>query len=312
MNFSEISDTISIVEYLRSLGMEPVERCHAYYKYFAPGRDEKHPSFVVYINRNDWYDFGTAKGGDIGNLVQYLYQCDASKALSILNDYALKNPFSPCSLSIPINKNEKEPGESAMQITDIREIHHWHLKSYLNERRIPLVLAEKYLKEVHYITRSGTRMHSLGFRNDNGGYVLRHKGQDKPHNIKPAYFTTIQKPASIQLNLFEGVFDFLSYLVIYKLIEPVQTSIILNSVSNLNHVLPELSKYSHVNICFDNDHAGDEATEKVSSLHESTTDYRYRYAGFKDFNEYLTSSSQPKAVSKNTFNHAQNPGRERK
>ena len=290
MRYSKFKD-LSIVEFLQVQGMEPAKKTTEHYQYFAPGRDEKSPSLTVYHRKNDWFDFGTSKGGDIGKLIQYLYNCDSAKALSILNEYTNKNLISPC---LPVKNTadlEPEPGESSFTIIEIKDLSHWQLKNYLKERKISIELAKLYIKEVHYFTAKGTRIHSLGFRNDKGGYVLRHKGQDKPHNTKPAYFSTIELPGSNGLNLFEGFFDFLSALEYYQVTNPAQTTIVLNSLSNLHYVIPILTNYVRINLYLDNDKPGQAAAEQIRALHPCTVNKaKILYPFFKDFNQFLLSS----------------------
>jgi hypothetical protein len=289
MKFSDFKD-LSIVEFLQFQGMKPAKKTAEYYQYFAPGRDENSPSLTVYRKKNDWYDFGTSKGGDIGKLIQYLYNCDPAKALSILNEYSNKNFISPCLPFKHTTEPEPEPGESTFDVIEIKDISHWQLKNYLKERKISIELAKLYVKEVHYNTAKGTRLHSLAFRNDKGGYVLRHKGQDKPHNTRPAYFTTIEVPGSNRLNLFEGFFDFLSALEYYRVTNPAQTTIVLNSLSNLHYVIPLLSNYEKINLYLDNDTPGQDAADKIRALHPCTANKaKFLYPFFKDFNEFLLS-----------------------
>lgn len=296
MNFSEISDTISIVDYLRSLGMEPEVKNSQYLQYRSPHRTDRTPSLTVYNNKpvQDWYDFGANEGGDIGKLVQYLFKVNAGDALRILNEYAGSFPLSPCSLRLHNKINSIDNTESAIEITEVRDIHHWHLKNYLNERCIPLELATRYLKEAHYaIGNNGVIIHSLAFENDRGGYVLRHRGQNRPHNTKPQWITTIKGYRSDELAVFEGFFDFLSFLVYYKLETPPVTTVILNSVSNLGRLLLGIGIYKAVYLLLDNDQAGIMASDQVKAAHGNVSDFsKTIFPDHKDFSEFLTSNSR--------------------
>ncbi len=73
MNISEAKQ-IRIVDYLASIGFRPVKVRGMSHWYLAPYRNEKTPSFKVNDYRNEWYDFGTGKGGDIISLCQLLYR----------------------------------------------------------------------------------------------------------------------------------------------------------------------------------------------------------------------------------------------
>ena len=292
MEYKELKQ-ISIVDFLSGQGMAPAQKTADYYKYIAPGRDEKTPSLTVYHKKNDWCDYGSHQGGDIGKLIQYLFQCDASKALNILNEYAAKNSLSPCTPAY--NHTEQEPAtENRIEIVEVIEITHWHLKNYLHSRKITLSTASRYVKEAHYNitgTANDKPLHSLAFRNDKGGYVFRHKGQKKPISTKPAHYTTIEIQDSKQLNIFEGFIDFLSALEFYKLQQPTHTTIVLNSLSNLKEVIPVLTNYAKINLFLDNDpksQSGQKAAEQISKLHPCTVNHAERiYPGFKDFNDFI-------------------------
>ncbi len=292
MDYKE-SKQISIVDFLSGQGMAPAQKTAEYFKYCAPGRAEKTASLTVYLKKNDWYDYGNDQHGDIGKLVQYLFQCDAAKALNILNEYAAKNSFSPC---VPTH-SQTAPAtdtESRIDIAEVVEISHWQLTNYLQNRNITLSNAQRYVKEAHWNIKGSAKdkpLHSLAFRNDKGGYVLRHKGQNKPITTKPAYFTTIEITNSKQLNIFEGFIDFLSALEYYKIQQPTHTTIVLNSLSNLKHIFPILAYYDKINLFMDNDlesQSGQKAAEEISKLHPYTVNHAAKlYPRFKDFNDFL-------------------------
>ena len=289
MNYSEIKN-ISIVDFLHTKGIEPINKNAQYYQYSAPERVDKNPSLTVYHKSNTWYDFGSDMGGDIGKLVQYYYNIDAADALKLLNEFASNNNISSyVHFAGNIDKKTRAE-ESLIQIVEIREIAHWHLKNYLAERNIPLLLAQQYVKEVEYIVRGrAIPFHSLAFRNDRGGYVLRHKGQRKPIASKPAGYTTVEVTGSIQLNIFEGFFDFLSALVYYEQVLPSYTTIILNSVSHLGKALHLLNNYERINIYLDNDETGISKAEMIAATHPGVKNHSELYKGYKDFNEFLQS-----------------------
>ncbi len=286
--------TIRIVDFLDNQGLVPAQKTADYYRYFAPGRDERTPSLTVYHKKNDWCDYKDSRGGDIGKLIEYLFDCDATKAFSILNEYAAKNTFYPCLPIIQPNVIESSTTESRIDIIELVEISDYRLINYLQGRKITLDNAKHFVKEAHWRIKGTTNdklLHSLAFMNDKGGYVLRHKWQKKPITTKPAYFTTIEKQSSNQLNIFEGFIDFLSAMEYYMLHQPTHNTIILNSLSNLKWVIPLLTNYNKINLFLDNDvesQSGQKATEKLSLLHPCTVDYSAKlYAGFKDFNDFL-------------------------
>ena len=67
---------IHIADYLQSLGYNPVKQQGKSLWYKSPFREETEASFKVSTELNQWYDFGTGKGGNIIALAQELYGSD--------------------------------------------------------------------------------------------------------------------------------------------------------------------------------------------------------------------------------------------
>jgi len=72
MNIQE-AKTIRLADYLQSLGYSPVKQQGKSLWYKSPLREETEASFKVNTDLNQWYDFGTGKGGNIIALAQELY-----------------------------------------------------------------------------------------------------------------------------------------------------------------------------------------------------------------------------------------------
>src|SRR5690606_2018829 len=81
----EEAKQIRIVDYLSTLGIEPVQIRRDEYWYFSPFRDEKHASFKVSGRQNLWYDFGEGTGGSIIDLGIRLHQCTIPELLKKLS-----------------------------------------------------------------------------------------------------------------------------------------------------------------------------------------------------------------------------------
>ena len=67
MDINEIKQ-VPIVDFLYILGIEPVKHKASGLWYHAPYRNDRNPSLRVSTDKNVWYDYGIAKGGDIFNL----------------------------------------------------------------------------------------------------------------------------------------------------------------------------------------------------------------------------------------------------
>ena len=135
-----------------------------------------------------------------------------------------------------------------------------------------------------------TKYFAIGFPNDAGGYEVRNqyfKGSFTPKTISTFSFNE-----SDTLLLFEGFFDYLSALEYYDKQTFPASVIVLNSLSNLEKVLPNIKRYSRVSTFFDLDKAGRKAQETIKSVTHTATDFSTIYKGFKDFNEMICQRSK--------------------
>jgi hypothetical protein len=284
MTYQELKQ-IEITGFLSQQGFQPVKQTQNDAWYLSPYRNEKTPSFKVNKNRNCWYDYGESRGGDVIRLASIIW--NASEKDTVNRLIAL---FGPGYIHNHPVKTSAIPDNNEIIILKNCPITSLSLISYLKSRKIPLETAKPILREIHY--RVGTyknQYFALGLKNDKGGYDLKSssKGKDYKRCKSPKFISTFPQPDSTELNLFEGMFDFLSAFVYYHH-QPAHTSIVLNSVNQIEHVLPLLSHYKKINLYLDNDTAGRCATEKIMCAHPTCKNYsQLLYPGFKDFNEFL-------------------------
>ena len=274
--------SIDMVAFIQNLGYSGTVKGSDVW-FCSPYRNEKTSSFRVDTQTNRFKDFRTGDSGDLIDLVKLMHNTDNQGALDILSGSGQLNSFS-------FSQANHEPvvKEPKIHIKKIQSIQNEALIKYLTFRKIPLSLAALYMDEAYYTVDSqkGSNFFALAFKNDKGGYELRNRYWKGCNS--PKYLTSFSYNGSKHLNLFEGVFDFLSALVYHKTNYPVNTSIVLNSLSFLPDVIPMLVKYEKINLYLDNDPAGVEAVEKIRSLHPCTVDKsKIIYPLHKDFNEYL-------------------------
>jgi hypothetical protein len=276
---------ISIREYLNNMGIHPAKNYGYYGLYHCPYRKDRNASFKVDYNKNIWYDFGTSEGGSIIDLVMKLNNCLLKEAIAEINQYVSTtvrqvNPFSFHGNTV---FNEKK-NEIPTTIQNIVPITHPKLIAWVQERKIDLDLANNYCREIHYQS-NGRNYFSIGFRNDSGGYEL-----SSPPNFKscisPKDITTIRRASDTCL-VFEGFWDFLSYLTLQKIDKSKHDILILNSVANVQKAMDFLKTHRDIYTYLDNDEAGRKATELIKSNCISVNNRSERYAGFKDLNDYL-------------------------
>jgi|JFJP01.1.fsa_nt_gi hypothetical protein len=289
MNLKQIKTSFTISGYLSTINLEPVRKNGNQWLYHSPFHQDNKPSFSVNVEDNLWRDFATGTGGDLIDLVKLLHRTNTAGAIATLTGTSnLKPVFSFYRQSSLSTSGDK------VEISYIQPIRNQALIDYLAERMIPINTARYYLQEAYYKTKSDQlkSFFALAFKNDQGGHALRNKIWKGASS--PAYFTTIRGRWSDQVNIFEGVFDFLSALVYFKSEIPKLDCIVLNSNSHINSALPMLKKYTRVNLFLDRDKSGEVTAEKIRSAHNFVVDYAAKiYPENKDFNEFLQATQNP-------------------
>ena len=291
MNIKKIKQ-IKLQDFLASMGFKPVKQYGVNFMYLSPLRTEKHASFKVNTEINQWYDFGIGRGGNIIDLAELLYN---SSDVSYLIHQIERNAPSSVSGSLPTVKPITP--QNSFEHLQVLPITHPALIKYLEERCIDVETARTVCKELHFDTR-GKHYFGIGFPNIAGGYEIRNpffKGCIAPKDISHFYAEEPKKVCFV----FEGFMDFLSFMTLRKLKNPQQTGLslqdylVLNSVTNIHKTAKRLSRYDSVQCFLDNDEAGRNAYLQLSKeLRKSITDASTLYNGFKDLNEYLCAESK--------------------
>ena len=127
----EEAKSIRIADYLHSLGYSPVKQQGINLWYKSPFREESEASFKVNTEREQWYDFGLGKGGNIIALAAHLYATD--HVPYILKRIAEQTPVSYTHLDV-----YKRQG-----IRSEKESYDW-MASEFDMNIIPLELTDPY------------------------------------------------------------------------------------------------------------------------------------------------------------------------
>lgn len=269
---------IDIVDFLDTNGYKPKRKNEKEAWFISPLRpQEKEPSFRVNRNRNLWYDHGLGEGGDIIKLGCLLFNCTVKELLV---------KFDNQSFSFHQPKNSVYE-ENRIIVDSIEEISRPELVNYTKKRAIDLSIAKTYCKQINY--RVGQSQYSsVGFINESGGWELRSesfKGATK----KDISLVSNNSP---HVCLFEGFFDTLSFIELYKETYHQYDLITLNSLSLLKKAIIMIKKYDVINLYLDNDKAGKLAAKKIIELDIGTTLNRsHLYFRDKDLNEFLMNST---------------------
>jgi len=197
MNIKEIKQ-IKLQDFLTAMGCKPVKQYGVNLMYLSPLRTEKHASFKVNTEINQWYDFGIGRGGNIITLAELLYN---SSDVSYLIHQIERNAPSSVSGSLPTVKPTTP--QNSFEHLQVLPITHPALIKYLEERCIDIETARTVCKELHFDTR-GKHYFGIGFPNIAGGYEIRNpffKGCIAPKDISHFY---AEEPKKVCF-LFEGL-----------------------------------------------------------------------------------------------------------
>lgn len=276
LNIAEAKQ-IDLVDYLATLGHHPQKVRGAEYWYLSPLRQERTASFKVDRQLNLWYDHGTGQGGSIIDFGMAYFSCGLAAFMERL-EHGLSFHRRPSSAPLPPAGEKKKIRLLSEQVVGCPG-----LVRYVAERCIPLELARQHCREVR-CELNGREFYALGFRNDLGGYELRNprfKGSCSPKA------PTFIRNGAAELSVFEGCFDFLSYLVIRAERSLPETSyLILNSLSAFEASLSLMQQFPRTTLYLDHDAAGRKLTGQALKENTSFRDGSGLYAGAKDLNEW--------------------------
>ena len=143
---------IPIVDFLLAIGIYPVKMTPCYAWYYAPYREDEDLSFKVNRNRNVWYDFATAKSGDIIDLAVLVYRTqNISKVLKMIEQAA---PVVPLKLRSFVPQLSASGGiraqATAFQNLRLQALASIPLLSYLSKRGIDMEIARQELLVADY------------------------------------------------------------------------------------------------------------------------------------------------------------------
>ena len=281
----DMAKQIDICDILDRLGEKCATRGSNESWYYAPKREENTPSFHVYKNGTRWHDFGNGQGGDIIDLVKYLFTISSTREALLKFEDIYSGVSSRFSLPGKEKETLKSKGynnNSDFKITTCELTS--NLLMYSRSRGIHDTVIKRVCKQVNFTTRAGSRLYAIGFKNDNGGWEVRntfYKGCLGEKSI-----TSQIDLADAPIVIFEGFFDYLSCIEL-EWIDPVfHNAVVLNSTSMVDKAINFFFSRQLI-LCLDNDTSGKAASNKIKACCNVVDDWSSRYNGYKDTNEYL-------------------------
>ncbi|MGA0560765.1 toprim domain-containing protein [Larkinella sp. VNQ87] len=285
---SEQAKKLSLPDLLAKLGHAPVRETKGGYElwYRSPFREETEPSFHTSFIGGKWIwnDFGD-KGGTVIDFVMRQQNLTSIKdALAYLDEM-----FQPGLFSSPTLRPQTRPdlfsfqqqahreavenfsADRQLELIDVQPLRHFVILKYLTEERhIPADLAQRYLRLVRY-RNNGKEYFAFGMENQAGGYEIR--AASSRHNFKSALnardITIIPGTAAGRstAHVFEGMTDFLSFLVLNGVQESPDDCIIMHSLSSFHRTVAHIrsQNYKAVKTYLDNDKAGQQGTDRFKA-----------------------------------------------
>ncbi len=163
------------------------------------------------------------------------------------------------------------------------------LLRYLEQRHIPIEIAQKHCREIRYELNE-KNYYGIGFKNDSGGWEIRNpyfKASSSPKDI------TTFKNGSDEAVVFEGFTDFLSFQFLHKnLPENSQDFVVLNSVSFFERARLFMEQHQLIRLYLDRDAAGLKYCRRALSMSTKYTDESKLYKKHKDLNDWIVNSGK--------------------
>jgi hypothetical protein len=287
LNAKELKERGSLVDLLTRLGYQPARKSSMEYHYISMLRDnDTKPSLSVNDQLGVWFDHGTGKGGNIIDFgLAYWSQLPFSEVVEKIQEICSgtissrsMRPRTPIKIPHYIIEELKNIGT------------HPAITEYLKSRGV-FEHAKTSMKEVYYYVQDykGERKHffAAGWKNENGSWEVRNKYFKGCLGRKGITFVPGDQKRVV---VFEGYLNYLSWLA--EKPAATESGIILNSLSLLNAGIGKAKLFSSIDLFFDRDQPGYQASKEFIKTLPYATDRSSAYDGFNDYNDMLTSCAQ--------------------
>lgn len=283
---------IPVEEILRVFGMDTSHSPSD--MYFSPFRKEASPSFHISQDGLQWFDFGSGMGGSTLTLVCKILNCDGGKGYDFLA--GVSNTFFE-EMLVPSGGKAREKSrriivhKAGSQWTDRSLI------DYAIRRGISEAVLKEWCMEVQfsYLGYEQYVNKAIGFLTCNANWILRSPDTKRCTKSEitgiDIYGNFSLKPTFTVGIIFEGFFDFLSYMEINGGGWPKCDICVLNSVTNIGKAQDWILAHPVISTMFDNDDAGCQAFDLVKKYANGgsviVNDWSSFYKGFNDLSEML-------------------------
>ena len=272
--------SVSLEAVLTDLGYKPTTITESKLWFTSPFREEEVASFILYPRNNSWFDWGEKTGGDVIEFIKIYKKCKFSEAIDFLigGEVKRENHRPP---------KDYDPSKEGIEILDVKEITNPHLLAYAYSRGISERVLLKHCKEVDFCFRKFDHVTqtAIGFRSENGGFELRSPSK-KVCNTPKSWTAVRGTGDTMECDVFEGFFDFMSHLELIGLDMPINDTFILNGLVYAAMIVDDVKEFRKCNLYLDNGAAADKTIEEYF-IGENFIDKREIFFGYGDYNDYV-------------------------
>lgn len=309
---SEQAKKIDLPVLMSRLGFQPVKMAKAGKElwYLSPFRNEATPSFhTSHIGGKwIWNDFGD-EGGNVIDFIMRLKNVNFKEALRFLREMNLGPLFDPPAkpkdelFSFQQQSASGSSDDRQLEFIEAHEIRSPVIFSYLKGRGIPENLARAYLVEVKYWNHAKQKSTNKPFfafgMQTLSGYEIRAASDD--YSFKSALIARDvslihgREGQGASVNVFEGMTDFLSLLVLMGTEKLKGDAIVMHSLSSFQRVVKivEEGRYNQINTFLDNNPAGQKGNLRfLEAFPEIVTSYSDLFAPHIDLNDALRAGAK--------------------
>lgn len=303
---------LSLPDLLEKLGHTPTKVLNGGMElwYKSPFRKEEAPSLHISIGRAGfwiWKDFGDEGGTVIDFALRYAGVSTVSEALAFLDRSGVQSTRGETIIPNLFSFHQQDHREAVenfsadrkLELVEAHPIKNPVILAYLvRERGIPAALAEQYLLEVKYKNLAvGKEFFGFGMLNESSGYEVRVAlaGNKFKSAINARDISVIRGSGSHQneVSIFEGMTDFLSWLVMQGKNQLQGDALIMHSLTSHSRTVAYLRShpYAVIKTYLDNNASGKQGTEKLKTVFGSTlVSCSEIFAPHADLNDALLST----------------------
>lgn len=323
MNIKQAIETISLKDLVESTGIQPASANPAKgeYTYCAPWREDIDPSLKINILQRKFIDYGQSDAkGDVVQMARLIIGRGNASSVTVSEALQWLKQFSAGAVAtIPAQFAQRleKPAVMASYEGDRYQFvkavpispksHSKNLDYITQVRKIDLDIAADFLEAITYKDKAAPKSdllkgyrYGIGCRNDSGGYEVRAASASSNFktSLGPKDITTfIGVKDAVSGDIFEGQFDFMTFLQMKKTTQLPNPIVILNTGRFAARAAEEIKTRSewqnvkHWRIWQHNDDEGERTTQTICTVlggDYSIGTLNHYYEGYNDLNQWWT------------------------